>query len=64
MTRSDNEALAANDSKEASSFPNEPQIPMRRQLQTIAEEAFGERPSESLRKKGVQVQRSVRRSFF
>ena len=25
------------------------------QLQTIAEEAFGERPSESLRKKGVQV---------
>ena len=32
--------------------------------QTIAEEAFGERPSESLRKKGVQVQRSVRRSFF
>ena len=34
------------------------------QLQTIAEEAFGERPSESLRKKGVQVKRSVRRSFF
>ena len=34
------------------------------QLQTIAEEALGERPREALRKKGVQVKRSGGRSFF